>query len=1065
MRKTRRLRDIAPGAIQCVGQIGPFEAMEHAAACLAIGQSELAAVVHSIADTMHVAQFRRFAHRQHRLDDVAEFAHIAVESMGDEHRHGVRRHDRRPILLDPSLAQEVLDQTRNVFGMLAQGWHAQYHDREAVVEVETKGAPVDLRPEVAIRCRYQSDIDGDLVAATDTAKAAPLQRAEQARLQLGRELAHFVEEEGSPVGPLEGADVLAVGAGEGTLLVAEEFAGDQRRRKGTAVDGDKWAAPPRPLLVQGACDDFLSGAGLTDQEHGLIRRRGPFDLGHQSPHQGRLTDQITELIALVEVRFGLLGFADSDATVAEIQQSARIDDHPHDAQGACAGAIGRAVVFHMDPVVRRAELEVEARYGRIGEYQVVAGGGADGERLMATSGPGAAIDAVNHFGRERAHRHDRSLTRGLRGLGRHGVHPSNLRGGVATGRAIARNRVPGRFVATHRLASGSPACGWNAPGWREFASAGPAPRACRPRDPYASGVRVRYPFRLKLTAWAALLAVLPASVVGVLLLDANSEAIERSIFRLHIVLADDVGRTIEATVNDAERGLWVIARTLADTELDEGSRVAVVGRLVETHVSLDVVGIYDLRGDLIDVLREDGLADSAPPPELSTALRAAADQRPVVLDEAKIVAGRPRIAMVRRIEAGGQVTGYVATWLPLGELQARVERLSETHLAATAGTLFVVDERMFALAHSDAEEAAQLTDHSHDPVLAGQRPRPGVARSGNAFDRDGRAVVASVIGLDARPWAVVIVAPRDVAYGSLDVMRRVVVSTVAVAVVLALAFAVFGARRITAPIERLSAFAHRLAMRRFDERVEVTTGDELSLLGEAMNRAAADLGTSEQRIRRDAEVRADLGRYLPAALVEQIVARQQDMALGGRRLSITVLFADVVAFTPLSERLPAEDVVRLLNELFTVLTEIVFRHGGTVDKFVGDCVMALYGAPHPKEDHARRALDTAEDMLRWVERANVSWQERYGTSIQLAIGIHTGEAVVGNVGSEKRMEYTAVGDVVNVAARLEAIARPQQILVTEATRDAAFAADQCVAVGRRKLSGRVGDVTLYEVRV
>ena len=167
-------------------------------------------------------------------------------------------------------------------------------------------------------------------------------------------------------------------------------------------------------------------------------------------------------------------------------------------------------------------------------------------------------------------------------------------------------------------------------------------------------------------------------------------------------------------------------------------------------------------------------------------------------------------------------------------------------------------------------------------------------------------------------------------------------------------------------------------------------------------------------------IRTDLGRYIPGELVDQIVRRERDMGLGGTRREISVLFADVVGFTPMTEQLEPEHIVTILNELFTILTQIVFRHGGTVDKFLGDCVMALWGAPTEQSDHASRAVEAAEDMLSWLETGNERWQETFGVTIQLAIGVHCGTAVVGNIGSEKRMEYTAIGDVVNVAARLEA---------------------------------------------
>ena len=126
-------------------------------------------------------------------------------------------------------------------------------------------------------------------------------------------------------------------------------------------------------------------------------------------------------------------------------------------------------------------------------------------------------------------------------------------------------------------------------------------------------------------------------------------------------------------------------------------------------------------------------------------------------------------------------------------------------------------------------------------------------------------------------------------------------------------------------------------------------------------------------------------------------------------------------------------------------------------------LLAIWGAPASQEDHVARALDTAEEMLSWLETGNERWQAEYGVTIQLAIGIHTGEAVVGNIGSEKRMEYTAIGDVVNVAARLEAIARPQQILVTEAVVKVVGDDYEFNDADLHRLSGRAEPVHLFEV--
>jgi class 3 adenylate cyclase len=576
----------------------------------------------------------------------------------------------------------------------------------------------------------------------------------------------------------------------------------------------------------------------------------------------------------------------------------------------------------------------------------------------------------------------------------------------------------------------------------------------------------RFPFRLKLVALAAALSVLPTVAVGIGLIDVNARTVERESRALQIAVADDIARTIEDEARRAESTVALVARVLADEGAAPDVRLAIPAALVERDSAVDQLAIYDHEGALIDVARIDSARDVDVPETLDAGVREALADTEVHVGRVMLVGQELRVPITVVLVARGRRTGYVSTFSRLSAIQARVERVHEAQLAPSRGVVYVVDQDLRLVSHPDAERVDRHASFADRPILRGVDPRTlraGVPRTSEVVS-DGETIVGTVVGLDRRPWAVVVEVPAEIAYALLSEMRRIVVVVVALAALLSLLAAVFVARRITAPIASLAAFANALALRRFDQRIVIETGDELELLASAMSGAAEELETSEAQIREEARIRGDLGRYLPQDLVDKVVAHEQDMGLGGVRREITVLFADVVAFTPLTERLPPEDVVSLLNELFTVLTELVFRHGGTVDKFVGDCVMAVFGAPTLHEDHAARALERAEDMMRWLTTANPGWEARYGAPVQLAIGIHTGEAIVGNVGSEKRMEYTAIGDVVNVAARLEAIARPMQILVSAETRRRAGEAFEFGEIGERVLSGRQDPIHLYEVR-
>jgi len=575
---------------------------------------------------------------------------------------------------------------------------------------------------------------------------------------------------------------------------------------------------------------------------------------------------------------------------------------------------------------------------------------------------------------------------------------------------------------------------------------------------------VQRPFWLKLTVGASLLAIVPLLGVGIVIDRSATSALGDAERRTQRALVEDVASTLEASHRSALDGLDGVGRALGSSRLDPDTRLLLALNVVESQEAIDHAAIYDKDGKRIDVIREKEIHFETPE-TLDAALLADLKRWDAAVGEVRTVGDGPRVLTALPIKANDTVTGYVASWVSLEPVQVRVQQLSVEHFAGTGDHLFVLNEQKKYVVHADMSKVA-AGEAVDNPLLAGMTPEMfhlGVTQTGDFVGPGEVPMVGSIKPLPHRPWVVMAQVPQDVVYEPVHDMERALLLAVVLAMVFAVAGALVFARQLSAPMRALVAFAGELARRNFGARIALGTKDEVAVLGQAMSAAAANLEESEARIVQEVAIRADLGRYLPKELVEGVVRREHDMALGGTRRMITVLFADVVAFTPLTERLEPEEVVTVLNQLFTILTEIVFRHGGTVDKFVGDCVMAFWNAPTPQEDHAQRAVAAAEDMLRFLEVGNAEWQQKYGVVIQLAIGVNTGPAVVGNIGSETRMEYTCIGDVVNVAARLEAVANPQQILVTDTTRLAAGDAFDYASYGDRGLSGRVGDIQVYEV--
>jgi adenylate cyclase len=214
------------------------------------------------------------------------------------------------------------------------------------------------------------------------------------------------------------------------------------------------------------------------------------------------------------------------------------------------------------------------------------------------------------------------------------------------------------------------------------------------------------------------------------------------------------------------------------------------------------------------------------------------------------------------------------------------------------------------------------------------------------------------------------------------------------------------------------------------------------------------------------QVKKLFSRYVSKDVYEQLVANPSLAALGGARRHMTVLFSDIRGFTTMSEKGTPEDVVRQLNELFTRMVAVVFEHRGTVDKFVGDMVMALYGAPLDDEEHAEHAVQTALAMIRTLNEMNQEWAREGRPQLDIGIGVNTGDMIAGNVGSESIMSYTVIGDAVNLGARLESLNKDYgtRIIISQATRDRLKGRYDIHPLGDVVVKGKSQPVAIYEVK-
>jgi adenylate cyclase len=241
---------------------------------------------------------------------------------------------------------------------------------------------------------------------------------------------------------------------------------------------------------------------------------------------------------------------------------------------------------------------------------------------------------------------------------------------------------------------------------------------------------------------------------------------------------------------------------------------------------------------------------------------------------------------------------------------------------------------------------------------------------------------------------------------------------------------------------------------------------DLDLLTALSNYAAVAIERARlnERIRRERQARDRLERYHSPAVIEAVLSDSRADRTTVTLRETSILFADIVGFTARCESLPPEDVAAFLNQFFSFAADVIFKHGGTLDKFIGDAVMAFFGAPLPQDDHAERAVRSALELMQTLDEWNDEREAEGSDRIDVRIAVNSGPVVVGDIGSDSRVDYTVLGNTVNVTARLEEhVAKPGSIVIGESTQAAVAEIFPTEPLGSVQLKGLSRKINIFRV--
>ncbi len=261
---------------------------------------------------------------------------------------------------------------------------------------------------------------------------------------------------------------------------------------------------------------------------------------------------------------------------------------------------------------------------------------------------------------------------------------------------------------------------------------------------------------------------------------------------------------------------------------------------------------------------------------------------------------------------------------------------------------------------------------------------------------------------------------------------------------------------IIKPLRNFFLPLQRIQKGDFSLQIPVRNNDEINALAQHVNTMAAGLQEREF-------VKDTFSRYVPHEVVNQLLERKIHPRLEGELRNVTIFFSDIRGFTKLTERLRVEQIVYILNRYFSVMTEVVIQFDGIIDKFSGDEIMVVFGAPIHHDDDPFRAVKMGIEMSNRLKQLNVEFKKEAIEEIQIGIGINTGVAIAGNIGSEKRLNYSVIGDDVNLASRLVSHAKAGEIIISDATYEIVKSEFHCSTLGEVQVKGKSKPVQMYVV--
>jgi len=577
----------------------------------------------------------------------------------------------------------------------------------------------------------------------------------------------------------------------------------------------------------------------------------------------------------------------------------------------------------------------------------------------------------------------------------------------------------------------------------------------------------------KLVVSITIAAVIPLIILGYFLTTINIDTLHRLIKEYYLSITDNISGKITDEIDIVVQNLNEFSSILGNERISNIQKINLIALKIKRSPLINYILIYDEKGNFLDMLKPKNLSfpfkiKNSLGKEIINSLSKNDKYISEIVYPDKN--SYPYIKIIVKWYNKNKLFGYIETYYSLEHLSDTIS-LASMRKFNKKNLIFIIANNGNIIVHNKKDYVLSRYNLINKEILQNIKNVGDLKKIfrtdlgfSTEFLKDGKKFIGNLQIIPELHSGIVIYQQKAVAFASVKRMIIQIFLWTILAIIFSILIAFILSKVLTTPILKLVDTIKILTTKKkLGLQVNVKSNDEIGELANSFNNMSSELLKYSQQIKESAIVQSKLSRYFSPAIMEQISQTKDVLSMGGVKKNIAVLFVDIHDFTTLSEKLDPKDIAILLNSFFSRSVKNIFKWEGTVDKFIGDCVMAIFNAPYDIDDFVYKAIMAGKEHIDFIKQESDNFKKRFGHDISIGIGIDTGEAIVGNLGSTDRMEYTAIGDVVNTASRIEGKAGKNELLITENCYNVIKDRIECTFLGEFELKGKKAKTKIYVV--